>query len=98
MKKNKAQGPAQKKMSKKTQTHFIDLLKDGDNFEKEKSIDALIASPGKDVVEGIIPLLQQKNTSTRMADSAPRATTGWPLRAITSRTKCPRRFGSAVRS
>jgi HEAT repeat protein len=67
MKKNTAQGPTQKKMSKKTLTHFIDLLRGGDNFEKEKSIDALIASPGKDVVEGIIPLLQQKNTSTRMA-------------------------------
>jgi HEAT repeat protein len=67
MKKSKAQGQAQKKMSKKTLTHFIDLLRDGDNFEKEKSITALIASPGKDVVEGIIPLLQQKNTGTRMA-------------------------------
>jgi HEAT repeat protein len=67
MKKSKAQGPAQKKMSKKTLTHFIDLLRDGDNFEKEKSIAALIASPGKNVVEGIIPLLQQKNTGARMA-------------------------------
>ena len=67
MKKTKAQGPAQKKMSKKTLTHFIDLLRDGDNFEKEKSIEALIASPGKDVVEGIIPLLQQRNTGSRMA-------------------------------
>jgi HEAT repeat protein len=67
MKKSKAQGTAQKKMSKKTLTHFIDLLRDGDNFEKEKSIAALIASPGKNVVEGIIPLLQQKNTGARMA-------------------------------
>jgi HEAT repeat protein len=67
MKKSKAQGTAQKKMSKKTLTYFIDLLRDGDNFEKEKSIAALIASPGKNVVEGIIPLLQQKNTGARMA-------------------------------
>lgn len=67
MKKTKAQRPAQKKMSKKTLAHFIDLLRDGDNFEKEKAIEALIASPGKDVVEGIIPLLQQRNTGSRMA-------------------------------
>jgi HEAT repeat protein len=67
MKKSKAQGTAEKKMSKKTLTHFIDLLRDGDNFEKEKSIAALIAAPGKNVVEGIIPLLQQKNTGVRMA-------------------------------
>jgi HEAT repeat protein len=67
MKKTKAQGQAQKKMSKKALTRFIDLLRDGDNFEKEKAIEALIASPGKDVVEGIIPLLQQKNTGSRMA-------------------------------
>ncbi len=67
MKKTKAQRPAQKKMSKKTLSHFIDLLRDGDNFEKEKAIEALIASPGKDVVEGIIPLLQQRNTGSRMA-------------------------------
>ncbi|MBS1238490.1 MAG: lyase domain protein repeat-containing protein, partial [Deltaproteobacteria bacterium] len=67
MKKDKTQKPAQKKMNKKTLTHLINLLRDGDNFEKEKSIEALIASPGKDVVEAIIPLLQQKNTSARMA-------------------------------
>jgi HEAT repeat protein len=67
MKKAKAQGPSQKKMSKKALARYIDLLRDGDNFEKEKSIDALIASPGKDVVVGIIPLLQQSNTASRMA-------------------------------
>ena len=67
MKKTKTQGPALKKMSKKALTRFIDLLRDGDNFEKEKAIEALIASPGKDVVDGIIPLLQQRNTGSRMA-------------------------------
>ncbi|MDD3846003.1 MAG: HEAT repeat domain-containing protein [Syntrophorhabdaceae bacterium] len=46
---------------------FIVLLRDGDNFEKEKAIDALVASPGKEVVEQIIPLLQEKNTPVRMA-------------------------------
>ena len=47
-------------MSKKSLAHYIDLLRDGDNFEKEKAIEALIALAGKEVVEGIIPLLQQK--------------------------------------
>jgi HEAT repeat protein len=67
MKKAEAQGSSQKKLSKKALARYIDLLRDGDNFEKEKSIEALIASPGKDVVEGIIPLLQQRNTGSRMA-------------------------------
>ncbi len=67
MKKHETQKPAKKKMTKKTLAYNIDLLRDGDNFEKEKAIDALIASPSKEVVEGIIPLLQQKNTSARMA-------------------------------
>lgn len=43
------------------------LLKDGDNFEKEKAIDALIASPGREAIERIIPLLQESNTPVRMA-------------------------------
>lgn len=67
MKKNKTQKTAHKKMTKKVLAHSVGLLRDGDNFEKEKAIDALIASPGKEVVEAIIPLLQEKNTSTRMA-------------------------------
>ncbi len=48
-------------------SHYIDLLRDGDNFEKEKAIEALITLAGKEVVQGIIPLLQQKVTATRMA-------------------------------
>ena len=67
MRKSKTGKPVQKKVSRKTLEHYIDLLRDGDNFEKEKAIDALTASPGRDAVEGIIPLLQQKNTGARMA-------------------------------
>ncbi|HVN98166.1 MAG TPA: HEAT repeat domain-containing protein [Syntrophorhabdaceae bacterium] len=66
-KKGEGRGTPKKKMSKKELTRFIDLIRDGDNFEKEKAINALIASPSKEAVEGIIPLLQQKNTVTRMA-------------------------------
>ncbi|NLT22817.1 MAG: hypothetical protein GXX82_07205 [Syntrophorhabdus sp.] len=46
---------------------FITLLRDGDNFEKGKAIEALVGSPGKEVVERVIPLLQEKNTPVRMA-------------------------------
>jgi HEAT repeat protein len=67
MTKSKTRKPARKKVGEKTLEHYIGLLRDGDNFEKEKAIDALTASPGKDAVEGIIPLLQQKNTGARMA-------------------------------
>ena len=64
---DKTQGAPKKKTSKKELTHLIGLLRDGDNFEREKAIDALISSPSKEAVEGIIPLLQQKNTGARMA-------------------------------
>jgi HEAT repeat protein len=47
--------------------HFITLLRDGDNFEKGKAIEALVESPGKEVVERIVPLLQERNTPVRMA-------------------------------
>lgn len=66
-KKAQGQGTPKKKMSKKELTRFIGLIRDGDNFEKEKAINALIASPSKEAVEGIIPLLQQKKTIMRMA-------------------------------
>lgn len=46
---------------------YLFLLKDGDNFDKEKAIDALIASPGREVIEKILPLLQESNTPVRMA-------------------------------
>ncbi len=46
---------------------YVSLLRDGDNFEKGKAIEALVESPGKEVVERIVPLLQEKNTPVRMA-------------------------------
>ncbi|MBA4389351.1 MAG: hypothetical protein C0399_00210 [Syntrophus sp. (in: bacteria)] len=67
MKNMDAQGIPQKQIGKEELTRFIDLLQNGDNFEKERAIDALISSPGKDVVEGIVPLLQEVNTGARMA-------------------------------
>ncbi len=46
---------------------YVLLIKDGDNFEKEKAIDSLVASPGREVIEKIVPLLQESNTPVRMA-------------------------------
>jgi len=67
MTKTNTQKPEENKLGGKTLEQYIDLLRDGDNFEKEKAIDALTASPGRGSVEGVIPLLQQKNTGARMA-------------------------------
>lgn len=58
---------ATKELSGEDLERCVALLRDGDNFEREKAIDALVASPGKEVVERIIPLLQEKNTPVRMA-------------------------------
>ncbi len=55
------------KLSKADLGRYIALIRDGDNFEKEKAIDALVASGGKDAVQGIIPILQERNTPARMA-------------------------------
>ena len=55
------------KLSKDDLGRYIALIRDGDNFEKEKAIDALAASGGKEAVEGIIPILQERNTPARMA-------------------------------
>ncbi len=46
---------------------YVTLLKDGDNFEKEKAIEAPVSSPGREVIEKIVPLLQESNTPVRMA-------------------------------
>jgi HEAT repeat protein len=46
---------------------YVTLLRNGDNFEKERAIDALVASPGREVIEKIVPLLQESNTPVRMA-------------------------------
>ncbi len=67
MRKEKSAQPAQKKLSKKELTRLIGLLRDGDNFDRDKVIDILISNPSKEVVDGIIPLLQQSHTPTRMA-------------------------------
>ena len=56
-----------KRLSKKALAHYVTILRDGDNFEKEKAIEALIASAGREVVQGIMPLLKEKNTSARMS-------------------------------
>jgi len=56
-----------KEVSGEDLERYVALLRDGDNFEKEKAIDALVASGGKEVVERIVPLLQEKNTPVRMA-------------------------------
>jgi len=56
-----------KELSGEELERYMALLRDGDNFEKEKAIDALVASGGKEVVERIVPLLQEKNTPVRMA-------------------------------
>ena len=42
-------------------------IRHGDEFEREKSIEYLIGRPNKKTVEHLLPLLQEKDTPTRMA-------------------------------
>jgi HEAT repeat protein len=42
-------------------------IRHGDEFEREKSIEYLMGRPNKKTVEHILPLLQEKDTPTRMA-------------------------------
>jgi HEAT repeat protein len=42
-------------------------IRQGDDFEREKAIEYLVSHPTKKTVERLIPLLQEKDTPTRMA-------------------------------
>jgi len=42
-------------------------IRQGDDFEREKAIEHLVSRPTKKTVERLIPLLQEKDTPTRMA-------------------------------
>jgi HEAT repeat protein len=54
------------KISEKKLSKLIGLLKDGDNFEKEKAMEGLLAYPTKRVVEQTAQLLQKSETNVRM--------------------------------
>jgi len=45
----------------------VHAIRQGDDFEREKAIEYLISRPNKKTVERILPLLQVKDTPTRMA-------------------------------
>jgi len=45
----------------------LHAIRQGDDFEREKSMEFLISRPNKKTVEHILPLLQEKDTPTRMA-------------------------------
>jgi HEAT repeat protein len=45
----------------------LHAIRQGDDFEREKSMEYLISRPNKKTVEHVLPLLQEKDTSTRMA-------------------------------
>lgn len=45
----------------------LHAIRQGDDFEREKSMEYLIGRPNKKTVEHILPLLQEKDTPTRMA-------------------------------
>jgi HEAT repeat protein len=56
-----------KGMSKRKLDDHVRALRNGDSSEKEKAIEAMIDSPSKKIIEQIVPLLQEKDTATRMA-------------------------------
>lgn len=45
----------------------LHAIRQGDDFEREKAIEYLVGRPNKKTVERILPLLQEKDTPTRMA-------------------------------
>jgi len=45
----------------------LQAIRQGDDFEREKSMEYLVGRPNKKTVEHILPLLQEKDTPTRMA-------------------------------
>ncbi|MCX5807251.1 MAG: HEAT repeat domain-containing protein [Proteobacteria bacterium] len=55
-----------KRVSEKKLSKLLDLLKDGDSFEREKAMESLLAFPNKNVVERVALLLQRSETNVRM--------------------------------
>jgi HEAT repeat protein len=66
MKKHQGSEGTAKKLSKKKLASLIKVFREGDNFAREKAMEALLASPDKSVLEAVAPLLQEKDTSMRM--------------------------------
>jgi HEAT repeat protein len=54
-------------MDKRRLSRLVGLLKNGDNYEKEKVVETLISMPDKKTVQSIVPLLYSDNTGIRMA-------------------------------
>ncbi|OPY73278.1 MAG: putative lyase [Syntrophorhabdus sp. PtaU1.Bin058] len=57
----------QRTMDKRKLSRLIGLLKNGDNYEKEKVVETLISTPDRKTIRSVIPLLYEDNTSVRMA-------------------------------
>lgn len=67
MRKNLKKGILDRNARNKRLEKALLTIRQGDDFEREKAIEYLISRPTKKTVERVLPLLQEKNTSTRMA-------------------------------
>ena len=67
MKKSSKRDMTTRKARNKRLEKAVNAIRQGDDFEREKAIEYLISRPTKKTVESMLPLLQEKDTPTRMA-------------------------------
>jgi len=67
MKKSSKRDMTTRKARNKRLEKAVYAIRQGDDFEREKAIEYLISRPTKKTVESMLPLLQEKDTPTRMA-------------------------------
>ena len=67
MKKNLKRDMTTRNVRNQKLERAIHAIRQGDDFEREKAIEYLISRPTKKTVESVVPLLQEKDTPTRMA-------------------------------
>ena len=67
MKRNLQRGVTTRNARNKRLEKAVHAIRHGDDFEREKAIEYLISRPTKKTVEHVLPLLQEKDTPTRMA-------------------------------
>ena len=66
MKKSSKRDMTTRKARNKRLEKAVHAIRQGDDFEREKAIEYLISRPTKKTVESMLPLLQEKDTPTRM--------------------------------
>ncbi len=66
MKEEKRKGSRGGRRTEKRLTRLVEAIREGDNFDKEKAMEQLVATADPAALRAVIPLLKEGNTAARM--------------------------------